>query len=47
MKYAVNDVVWCKAKGKAAIIKAVHSKHYDVRSYDGEEFAVTEAGVGK
>lgn len=51
MKHKTGDVVWCKAirgeRGFAAIVIAIDSKYYDVRSYDGTVWLRTEKELGK
>lgn len=47
MKYKQGDVVWCRAANKAAVVMEVADKHYEVRSYDGDTFTVTENALGK
>jgi hypothetical protein len=47
MKYKVGDVVWCRDEGKCAMVKAVGTKTYDVRTYDGKELTLKESELGK
>jgi DNA (cytosine-5)-methyltransferase 1 len=47
MKYTLKDVVWCRTAAKAAVVIAVGDKYYQVRSYDGVEFSITEKELGR